>query len=664
MRLNFHSKFTLFLLGFVVLASAAFSQPSLNPVDQLVLGVKNERNRDEAFTVIRDANIGEVFYIVPGRPRLEVRGSGDDARPVFHLVKYQYQDKARDIPAGAVMQFSVTFEVPQIVRDNLGAKIKEIYKLKQMRFAPFPIKSSQIKFYSLEGKALETEDDSSATDEGTTNAAGIGPGFGTQSFPFQVKLKDLNADLYEALVQGHAGLPVLMTITYQGLTPRLGCKITANFEKIFDSLDVGLSSGGSFACPFMDIGSQGDYGLDLKKLENNNSVKIESTTGEGFTNEEFDAIRDLIMPKIYAELFDTEDKANPFPPEIPSDSAQGLAESQNPNAPNPLAGLGSIVGEVASGASSLSKLAASMMQGSGKARIKFSLKAKKQIKKGSFTFDMNKRSLVERTCSFGTCLNISEYLKYKDELISEIIAGGWAKAFFTLPTVADPESLDIKDITMNITPMLNGKHITNLGAQSARFKAGESDWVDRDGNPIRKVVFPMSAMFKNKGKKDVFNFVVDGTVALNKARKSITFKQEVPMINGDFPVVDPQSFIEVVTIDGFMLDFVEKGEAGPVRISGKLIASKPNFTQNFILSSDQPRVDLVLPPEPESVKLQLTFKRGDGKTVKHDAVLKTAKGQLNEFFELDNEMWLLPSEKLEEVADAENLIYNDLFEQQ
>ncbi|MEW6708573.1 MAG: hypothetical protein AB1403_02030 [Candidatus Riflebacteria bacterium] len=657
--------FFLIILIALFFSSSAFAQPSLNPTDQLILTVKNEADSDEAFTVIRDALNGEVFYIVPGRPRLEIRGSGENARPVFHLVKYQYNDKARDIPSGAVLNFSVTFGTPEKVRENLATKIKQIFKLNDIRFAPFPIKKSQIKFYALSGKAIKTEDETSSSEaaEGAESSPDIGPGFGTQSFPYQIKLDDLDADLYEALVQGNAGLPVLMSITYQGLTPKLGCIITANFEKIFDSLDFGLSSGGTFACPFMEVDSQGNYGLDLKKLEKSQAVKIESTTGEGFTDDEFANIQTLIMPKIYAEIFDQDENGNPFPSEIPAETASNLANSQNPDSQNPLAGIGNLVGEVASGASTLSKLAASLLQGSGRMKINLTLKAKKHIKKGSFTFNLNKRSLVERSCSFGTCLNIAPYLKYKDEMITEIIAGGWAKAFFTLPAVTDPESLGIKEITMTVTPLLAGKRIEKLDAQMAKFKIADSSWIDRDGNPLNRIVFPMSAMFKKHGNSSDFKFLVDGTITVGNIKKqTIKFTREMPIVTGDFPIADPQSYVKVVTIDGFMLDFAENGSTGPVRINGTLSVNKPNYSQIFNMTAENPRVDIILPADSDTVKLNLTIKRGDMKNpIKKEITLKTSNGELQEYFELDNEVWLTEKEKLSEVIDdPDNLIHNEL----
>ncbi len=667
--MKFRLRYLLPILLFCMVAVIANAQPSLDPSDQFFLTEKNEHNRDETFVIIRDGRPEkrDVFYIVPSTPRLEIRGTGKDALPVFHLLKYQYEDKKGDIIEGGILQFSVNFGVPQKTRADILKSIENKFDLKKAEIAPFPVTRSQIKFYSLEGKQLPTEEeiDEAASEEadaaGSESSASIGPAFGNQSIPFQVKLTDLTADLYDHLSKGTGGLPIIVSITYQGLTPRLGARITANFEKIYETLDTALTSGGSANCPIMEVGSQGEYGLSLAKMEETKMVNIEAFTGAGYSDQEHQTITETVLSKIYEEVFANDGMT--FPTEIPKAEAAQL--SQADTNPNPGAEIGEAISEVASGATALGKLAANLLAMTAKVNIGFQLKARHHVKKGNITFDLRKRSVVNRTCAFGTCLSIRDYVKdHKDDLITVVKVGGWAKTYFTLPFVSDLESLGIKYITLTVKPTLKGTSIANMGTKSATFKAGAEDWVDKNGEMVRRLAFPMAAIFKNLKSDEKFEFEVGVTIQLK--RQELKFTRTIPLTNGDVPVSDPANFIDIVSIDGTMLDYVEKGEAGPVFVKATLTA-KPlkgrTVTHSAMINFETSTADFVIPPDSETVDLQLTFKRGDGKMVKKTIKLKEKNGNLTKIFEIDNEMWLLPSEKLEEVVEnPDELIYDDLVE--
>ncbi len=624
------------------------AQPSLNSADQMILAAKNEFKESEAFAVIRDGKNPEVFYVVPGRPRLEVRGKGANERPVFHLLKFQHQEKNGDVTQGGVLQFSVTFGIPEVVRRNLAPEIKSAFKVKKIRYAPFPIKSSQIKFYSLAGKPLETDDKSKTKiNSGSDSSEGIGPGFGSQAIPFQARLTDLDSDLYDNLTKGNAGIPVIMNITYQGITPKLGAKVTVNWDQTYKSLAMDYKYDVGVGCKFVNANEGFDLGWAKDKLMKNDSLKIESTTGEGFSDADLAAVLDQIIPKIIAEMFETNKGSLGFPEEIPDTLAKSLSEKDNK--PESSGGLGDIIGSIASGASALAALSTGIMDMSAECSQKFTLKSKERVKKGHQVFELNKRSIVTRNCSFGSCLNIKPWIKYKDELISVMQPGNWETAFFALPAVGDCDSLGIRSIDMLISPSYKGKRLPGTAAQVARYmqKDGEGSWKDRKGNEIINLCFPiMSLMQSKKYKIDDLSFKVETTITM-KSGKPLKIEKEVPMVNGDTPLTTPEAYADVVKIDGNLLFFDTVNRKGLARVKGRIKASKPTFVANFVLSPDNPEFVTLIPSDSKSVVADIDFLRFTGKRNKYKNSGKDMKdycADLDLF--LFDSMWLNEGEKI------------------
>lgn len=662
-KTNQHNTFKcLLMLLLVCITHIGIAQPSLNPVDQMITAVKNEHGQEEAFAVMRDGNNPEVFYIVPARPRLEVRKFNGKELPVFHLLKYQNKQKNGEIVNGGILQFSVTFGIPEIVRKNIAKKIKEFYNVKKLRFAPFPIKNSTIKFYSLEGKPLETEEaeeeaeDGTALDSGSGPSKGVGPGFGNQAIPFQVKLTKLNADLYDNLVKGNGGLPILMQITYEGITPKLGAKVTVNWNQCYKSFAANYKVDVKAQCKVINIGEGVDFGFAKDILMKNDSLKIESTTGEGFTDEDLKAITDIILPKIIDEMFDTEKGSLGFPSEIPTVAAKELAERENatPDDSNAIAGL---IGGIASGATALTKLAAGLAGSSMDANMNFSLQYKEREKKGSQVFELSQRKIVSRKCAFGSCVNISPWIKYKDELITVMQPGNWAAAFFSLPAVGDPDYLGIEDISITVVPTFSGKNIDKIAQQSAYFKKKDDDWswYDSNGKQIYRMSFPLMAVLAENNTPRQRNKLAFKTTTKIKVKnqKTISVSSNIPMLNGDVPMSSPQNIVDTIEIDASYLAFAKKGKKGLVAVGGIIKTRNPNYTTKIKLNSKKQDAILFVPANAKKLSAQLRFIRSDGKKAPKNP---NSKKDLRDYCEdlnlyLFNQMWLNKDENIADFSD-------------
>ncbi|MEW6712011.1 MAG: hypothetical protein AB1403_19465, partial [Candidatus Riflebacteria bacterium] len=211
-------------LFFVLFSHAAFSQaPSLAPSDAYFMTAKTEFG-NEVFTVIRDGKLEEQFYFVPSRPHIAIEEKNGKKYPVFQLLSYQRTQKdSSDLLQGGILQMSVQTGISKETETNLLKLIKAQFPLsdpaKKHRLSPVPMKDAVIAMYNLDGKLM----DSAPIKEG------IAPIFGNQQFPFMLNLTDLGVDAMDALCSGKGGLPVLITYTFQGMTPPGGFKIEVNW---------------------------------------------------------------------------------------------------------------------------------------------------------------------------------------------------------------------------------------------------------------------------------------------------------------------------------------------------------------------------------------------------------------------------------------------------
>jgi len=302
---------TLFVLAFV---TPNFAQaPSLAPADAYYVSAKTEFGT-ETFTIIRDGRHEEQFYFVPARPHVAIEKRDGKDYPVFQLLSYQ-RKKGDDLVQGGILQFSVQTSISKSTENELLNAIKGKFPLsdskKQHKLSPIPMKEAVISMYDLDGKLLES----------APVKEGIAPIFGNQQFPFMLNLTDLGADAMKALTTGHGGLPVLITYTFQGMTPPGGFKIEVNWDNCYKHLSSDTKLRANLA--YANLGA--NLGADMTKIreemESNGMMKITALSNEALSDTALDAAMNPVIDLITKELFENI-KA---PPQIDPASAKEIA---------------------------------------------------------------------------------------------------------------------------------------------------------------------------------------------------------------------------------------------------------------------------------------------------------------------------------------------------
>lgn len=302
---------TLFVLAF---ATPNFAQaPSLAPADAYYVSAKTEFGT-ETFTIIRDGRHEEQFYFVPARPHVAIEKRNGKDYPVFQLLSYQ-RKKNDELVQGGILQFSVQTSISKSTENELLNTIKGKFPLtdskKQHRLSPIPMKEALISMYDLDGQLLQS----------APVKEGIAPIFGNQQFPFMLNLTDLGADAMKALTTGHGGLPVLITYTFQGMTPPGGFKIEVNWDNCYKHLSSDTKLRANLA--YANLGA--NLGADLTKIreemESNGMMKITALSNEALSDTALDAAMNPVIDLITKELFENI-KA---PPQIDPASAKEIA---------------------------------------------------------------------------------------------------------------------------------------------------------------------------------------------------------------------------------------------------------------------------------------------------------------------------------------------------
>jgi hypothetical protein len=568
---------------------SSFAQaPSLAASDHYVVTIETENGEKENFTIIRDGRIRHHFYYVPNRPIVAYTIKNGNAKPVFQLMSYQTEDENNDLVQGGILQMSMVMGVSQEVRDKILQKIRskfifEDYSL-QHRLSPMPIKEAQITVYDLGGEMLAQE----------APKGGIAPIFGTQHYPFMLKLSKLGSDMMEALCRRNGGLPVLITYTFQGMTPKAGFEVEVDWDACYEH----FSTDTELCATVAKNAIGGSLGLDISTLreqfESEGLIKIDSLTNETVTSEDLDNLMKPILDMITRELFE-----QIHPPEsIPPAEAEKLKEEQKKP---PIAAAVQGVTETI--------LKATKRFFCAKAKLDFALKDVKIVKKGKFTYKFNRQAIVERTTSFGGLLGIGNYPKeVQDDCITTMPKGNWESAYFVLPSVGNPDSLGLKEVSISITPQQkqgsNWQQISGYEIKTGYFnKSGKAIWTDKNNKEVTRFLYPLKALYESDNfDTRNYRFKVDTTITPVKG-DSFKTTSYMNMFDGDLPVPSPMNLVDQLTIDGCCLTFgTEKGEVF------KAVGSVNSGANSWRINLDQNKMmQTFLIPQDQQVKANLKF---------------------------------------------------------
>jgi hypothetical protein len=125
---------------------------------------------------------------------------------------------------GGLLQFAVTYAAPDVLASLQQAIQKRTQDSGPFDLAALPLKSAEVSIYKPDSGDL------------IGNGAlgeGIAPTFASQKMVFALTLTKLGTDVYESLVNSATGVPIIMTFTYQGLTPAVGLNVTVDWDQTY-----------------------------------------------------------------------------------------------------------------------------------------------------------------------------------------------------------------------------------------------------------------------------------------------------------------------------------------------------------------------------------------------------------------------------------------------
>lgn len=607
-------------VGLLYSAGLYAQAPSLAPSDAFYITAKTEFG-EETFTVIRDGRIEEQFYFVPARPHVAIETRNGKKTPVFELLTFQRAVKG-ELKQGGILQLSIQTGISQATETDLLNKIKSNFPLKDSnkkhRLSPIPMKDAQVTMYDLGGDMLSS----------APVKAGVAPLFGNQQYPFMLNLTDLGADTMEALTRGKGGLPVIISYTFQGMTPAGGFKVEVNWDSCFKhfSTDTKLKAQVGYAMLTGSLGA--DMATIREKMISNGMIKVSSLANEALPPEKIDAVLEPVLALVTKELFE---QIKP-PAQIPPAMAKEIAPVDGPKSPaaDTIKQAGEAIGEAASAATTaipyvgtIMKIMDMAMKTKMDVGASFSLKDVKIVKKGKFTYTFDRQAIVERKTAFGGPIGIGAFAReIQDQCIHILPIGHWEAAHFVLPPVGDLEQFGASHMTMTVRALENKKQISGMPIQMATYNyKGDGLWRGSDGREISKLLFPLKAVFASdafKKNPESFKFSVSSEIIGRSGKVSMT--SEVQMFDGDAALSSVGEDFIPVFVSGDCLSF-GKGEDEIFRVNGSLKAGKNNF--RIGLSEDATSAAFLIPANEKSVKItNLVFFSKTGKKYQWSGVGK------------------------------------------
>jgi hypothetical protein len=494
---------------FAVLAASpeplVFAQASLISEDI----IDDIRVGNETFTVVRDAVRREQWYYVPDRPRLYERVSNQVAEPEFTLLKYQFDDPQHhgNLLEGGLLQFSSSLMLPSDVIEGLRDQIsgrrsisKEIIRLSAM-----PIKSADVLIYTPQSATLLAE---------APKGNGIAPTFATQKMVFTVPLTAIGADVYAGLVDSATGVPVMVSYTYEGLTPPGGFTVFVDYDQTYRH----YSESSSFRAEASYLGLfGGGYTRTsesiFNELVNSHCIRVDLTVGENFTMAQAQGYLQPILARINSEL---------------------LEASKPPDKVDPAK-------------------ASAAAKGGWWGSVNYSVATKSEVdrKHGTETFDFHVRSIMDRKTVASGFIGIG---KYPDEIRKKLVfnsVGTFQRAFFLLPGIEDVDQMGIRQVQLEVNMRSDANNL--LPNPKTVSWTPKQSWSD-GAQTMNVIAFGLGGFGLSQEQIRRLKFVESVRISL-KNGPPLEYKQTVDAFNGTLGIPRPTDNLEIVTVDGQSLSW-------------------------------------------------------------------------------------------------------------
>jgi hypothetical protein len=254
-------------------------------------------------TLVRDDKEEDQWYYVPSSPVLVTTRVGSKVVPQFSLVSYDYRDPANPatvIRAG-LLNFSARLSLPpEALAAMMIAARAEVLKRKgqllseRMRIAALPINSASVAVYSSDNKLI-----------GAAEGTGTAPTFASQTMAFSIPLTQLGTAVFDALVKSPAGVRTAVQFSYNGVTPKCGYKVIADYKAARDY----YSKNEKFAARASYYGLfGGSVSSETSEIRDNLTqagvLKIETTASNECKTDRLDALMQPVLKRVNDQILE------------------------------------------------------------------------------------------------------------------------------------------------------------------------------------------------------------------------------------------------------------------------------------------------------------------------------------------------------------------------
>jgi len=482
----------------------------------------------EHVTCIQDAVKTGQWYYVPSKIRLDTMMDATTRKdvPVFSLVKYQAKDPEdpQKLLEGGILQCAVNLALPAGALDQLKKQIGEQTGKKptEVLLSPLAMVDAKLTVWGPGGEKLGE----------APQAPDIAPAFANQSIPVQINLNKLGADFSDAIVKAGGGIPINITFSFNGLTPKAGFKVTLDYDQTFKHLSTDSKVRVKWSHWFCSGSSKVDISTVRESLVTNKCLTIESISGEHFTDEQIDKYMLPIIEKLQQEMFNMQEPEKVEP-----------AKAAEPEAGRGIISVG----------------------------VSFALKSVEKVKKGKTVISMNRQQIMKRQTAVGGLITLANWPKdVQDKCIITMPAGNWASAWYSLPDVGDASSIGITEVSVQVKVLdPNGKAVAKCPSQMAKWTAKDGTWKDAKNIERYTLMFPMAGVldaYKGKENELKYEQVIAVTQVVGGQTKKFTFKSTDEMFDGEAAVSTPMANLETINLSGSNVTFYGNNYASSTNI--------------------------------------------------------------------------------------------------
>lgn len=260
--------------------------------------------QDESVTIVRDEREVDQWYYVPSQPVLVTTRVGDKSIPQFTLLSYDYPDPAnpQTVVRAGLLNFSARLSLPPEALGAMKAAATEsVAKRKgqavadKIRIAALPINAATVSLYSSDKKLV-----------GVAEGTGTAPTFASQTMAFSLPLTQLGTAVFDELVKSSAGIRTAVQFTYNGMTPKCGYKVTADYSQARDYYDKNEKFAARASYYGLFSGSVSSETTEIRDaLVKAGALKIELLASNQCPAERLDTLMQPMLKRINDQVLET-----------------------------------------------------------------------------------------------------------------------------------------------------------------------------------------------------------------------------------------------------------------------------------------------------------------------------------------------------------------------